>query len=759
MVLDNRPPAWDQGGHLRYTFHYWQALTSGSENWWIDLLNVEPFYPPFFHLSLIPFSLIFGFTLDTAIVANSFYLTVAILSTYGIGKLLCNRSAGLMAGFLVSCYPYMVSMSREYVISIMLTTAVTLAYFLFLKSENFENKTFSLLFSLVYACGLMVKWTFLIYTLPAVLAGLFTQPLSSRKRLAQCLYYTGMILGLLVLPFFIFILGEISWLPLLAEFILIGTLVKYYSTEFLSPQKLLNLIALTCISMLICFPWYAHNLVNISIGMSKFAFPSEVLKGGMDWNLPIWGFYLEMAERQMGMPLLLLFVFSFIFLLIKKAGFNRTLLAWAILPIIVFTFINNKGARYTMPALPAMALVSSIALTQIKSYPWRKTLYALTGIIGLVTSLNAGFGVGSIPLPFLGGQLFGFKNPPIVQAWPIDKILDDIITEADPRPGIFLTVRTLTNYMFFQRGGFRNSAEFRELPIVVKSVKRNVGEMTDFFITKTGDFGMHRFKDINPKLTRLLEDPALQKTFEPFKSYPLPDGSEGLVLKKAVQPATNLPGVDNLEEIGQRFMTAFANYPIYGIKDAVNPEISVISTENPDDIFLGRYKQIKFKADSVVSNKITIDDFELIFENVQINIYDLILNNKLILFDLEKLTPKGTLSFDSLEKDAFKAMKEKGLVKIEGFNNGLLVHIVYTLPQGQTLEGLIRINFLFSPGQMIRPVVESIKLGPFDIPQIFFRRITDAKIILTPTPGWPLETNIQALQVHPRKLQINPTVN
>ena len=61
--------------------------------------------------------------------------------------------------------------------------------------------------------------------------------------------------------------------------------------------------------------------------------------------------------------------------------------------------------------------------------------------------------------------------------------------------------------------------------------------------------------------------------------------------------------------------------------------------------------------------------------------------------------------------------------------------------------------------QMVRPVVESIKLGPFDIPRVFFRRITDAKIILTPTPGWPLETNIQTLQVHPRKLQINPTVN
>ncbi|HIB44087.1 MAG TPA: phospholipid carrier-dependent glycosyltransferase, partial [Nitrospina sp.] len=438
MILDNRPPAWDQGGHLRHTFHYWQALSSGSENWWLDLLNVEPFYPPFFHLSLIPFCLIFGFTLDTAIIANSFYLTVAILSTYGIGKLLFSRSVGLIAGFLLSCYPYMVIMSREYLISIMLTTAVTLAYFLFLKSENFENKTFSLLFSLLYACGLLVKWTFLIYTLPAILAGLFTGSLSPRKRLAQCLYYIGMILGLLVLPFFIFILGEISWLLLLAELILIGALVKYYSTEFLSPQKLLNLIALTCITVLICFPWYAHNLVNISIGMSKFGFPSEVLKMTRDWDLPMWGFYLEVAERQMGMPLLLLFVCSLILLLIKKGGFNRTLLAWVILTIVAFTFINNKNARYTMPALPAMALISSVALTQIKSFPWRKILYVLTGIIGMVTALNAGFSVVSIPIPFLGGQLFGSKNPPIVQTWPIDKVLDDIITEADPKPGVFL---------------------------------------------------------------------------------------------------------------------------------------------------------------------------------------------------------------------------------------------------------------------------------------------------------------------------------
>ena len=697
MILDIRPPSWDQAGHLRYTFHYWQVLTSGSENWWIDLLNVEPFYPPFFHLSLIPFSLIFGFTMDAAIVANSFYLTIAVLSTYGIGKLLSNRHTGLIAGFLLSCYPFMVSMSREYLISTMLTSAVTLAYFLFLKSREFEDKIFSLVFSLVYVCGLMIKWTFLIYTFPAVIIGLFSGSLPIQRRLAQYLFYAGMVSGLIVLPFLIFISGEISWVFLLAEFLLIFILVKSYSTELVSHQKLLNLVTLTCISILICFPWYAHNIFNISIGISKFGFPAEILKGSMDWNLPIWAFYLEIAERQMGMPLFMLFTFSFIYLLIRREGsLKQILLWWAIFPIIVFTFINNKGARYTMPGLPAMALISSIALTQIQGYPWRKILYALTGFFGIITSLSSGFINRSIPIPFLGGQLLGFKNPPVVQQWPIDKILDDIISDSGTPASGFLTVRTLTNHPYFQRGGFRDSAEIRNLPIVIKSVKRNVGEMTDYFITKTGDFGMHAFKDINPKLTRLLKEPALKKTFKTHKYYRLPDGTKGVVFKKDVQPATHLADADNLEVLGKRILTAFSNYPIYGIKNAVNLTISIIPTENPGDLFLGRYREIRIKADSVVSNNVKIDDFELILENIQINIYDLILNNKLILFNLKRLTPKGTLDFESLERDVSRATKKKGSVNIVGSGNGILIQTRYTLPQGQILEGSAKINLLFS---------------------------------------------------------------
>jgi 4-amino-4-deoxy-L-arabinose transferase-like glycosyltransferase len=131
MLLDTRPPSYDQGLHLFRTFNYWEAMSSGSEDWWQDMLNVEPFYPPFYHLSLIPLSLIFGFTLDTGVIGNSFYMVILVLSVYGIGKILYTRNTGLIAAFLVSCYPIIVSMSREYIISVMLTAMTALAYYLF----------------------------------------------------------------------------------------------------------------------------------------------------------------------------------------------------------------------------------------------------------------------------------------------------------------------------------------------------------------------------------------------------------------------------------------------------------------------------------------------------------------------------------------------------------------------------------------------------------------------------------------------------
>jgi hypothetical protein len=479
--------------------------------------------------------------------------------------------------------------------------------------------------------------------------------------------------------------------------------------------------------------------------LSKFAFPGFDPEGA---NVT-WSYYIEVISSQMGNPLMFIFASTFFYYIFKKDQINWVVLCWALFPIVVFTFVDNKDLRYTMPSLPAMALITAVVLTQVKNISLRKVLYSFTGMITLATILYNGF----IPKPaFL--PYFGRTNHPITQSWSINKILDDIIEEAKPEKGEHLVVRTLTNFAYFQRGAFRDFAAFRELPIVMKGVKRNVGEMTDFLITRSGDFSRQSANAINAR-NLFLKDPALTKTFKLFRSYPLPDGNKGLLYKFDMEPANDLLGVTNLEQIGKQLKVAFANYPIYGVKNGVNMTVSIIPTDNPQDIFYGRYKSIRIKADSAVCNKVVIKNFELLFENVQINIYDLLLNGKFILFNLEKLTPRGTIDFDDLEKVASLAIKEKGTIKVIGSNNSLTVHAKYSLPQGQILEGETKVNILFLPGEKIQHSFEYLKLGPLDIPTLFIRRITNAKMILTPTPGWPLSTNIQSLKIFPRKIEIN----
>ena len=594
----------------------------------------------------------------------------------------------------------------------------------------------------------MVKWTFFIYTLPAVLAGLWGGKIGFRDRMIQFSYYIGMIAALLIVPLFILIIGDQRWIPLALEFLLIFALIKSFPRVSLSAQKAINLISLSCISILICFPWYAHNLINILIGMSKFAFPGFDPEGA---NVT-WSYYIETISHHMGNPLMIIFASTFFYYIFKKDQINWIVLSWGLFPIVVFAFVDNKDLRYTMPTLPAMALVTAVVLTQVKNISARKLFYSITGIITLGTILYTGF----IPKPtFL--PYFGKGNLPVTQIWPINSMLDDIIEEAEPEKGEHIVVRTLANYGFFQRGAFRDFAAFRGLPIAMKGVKRNVGEMTDFFITRSGDFSRQSLNAINA-INLLIKDPALTKTFQLIRSYPLPDGNKGLLYKFDMEPANSLPGVTDLELVGKRLKTAFSSYPIYGVKNGVSMTVSITPTNDPQDIYYGRYKSIQIKADSVVSNKILIKNFELLFENVQINIYDLLLNGKFILFNLERLTPRGTIHFDDLEKLAERGMKGKGTIKVSGSKNSITLKAKYFLSQSQIAEGETKINILFSPGEKIQPVFEYLKLGPFNIPTLFIRRITNAKMVLTPTPKWPLETNIQSLKISTRKIEINPDI-
>ena len=143
---------------------------------------------------------------------------------------------------------------------------------------------------------------------------------------------------------------------------------------------------------------------------------------------------------------------------------------------------------------------------------------------------------------------------------------------------------------------------------------------------------------------------------------------------------------------------------------------------------------------------------------VQINIYVLLLNGRFILFNLKKLTPKGTIHFEDLEKTITQAMRGKGEIQIVGSKNSLIIHAKYALSPGQFLDGETKLSMFMELGKKIWPVFEYLRLGPLEIPILFIRRITSTKLSLQPTPGWPFITNIKRINISSKKLEINPNI-
>ena len=306
--LDTVPPAWDFSRHLYISNLYWQAFDWDSQSLWFDILSVEPFYPPLYHLSLLPFAIFFGFTPFSAVLLNSICLGVIIFSTYGIGSLINSRRVGLLAAFLVACYPFLSNISRRPLIDTMLTAAVVLGYYLFLKSNHFESRLYSFLFAIIFACGMMLKWTFLIYIFPAVIIGLVGGDSFNIKRvLTQFTYFFGMILALIILPLSIYLLEEWKWVVLLLEFSVVVILVRTMPLSTISPAKIINLVTLTVISLVICFPWYSHVLINLIPGARKSNL-SGIREGDPTSGFDRWIDYTYILQDSVGGILFVLFL-------------------------------------------------------------------------------------------------------------------------------------------------------------------------------------------------------------------------------------------------------------------------------------------------------------------------------------------------------------------------------------------------------------------------------------------------------------------
>ena len=414
-LLNKTPPAWDPSDHMLFGYDYY--LPVAHLDWAAfkeEFFVAQHFYAPFVHLITAGVFLILGPSLLTGIVVNLVALAVLLLSVSWIGRrLYSQQQAGtdgkrgslalaVVGPLLATSYHFAAWLLHDAFLDYPLTAIVALSFALLIRAGDFKEWRSALLFGLSAGLGMLTKQTFaFFFVLPA-------------------LYVTVRVL--------------------------LSRDVK----------AILNLAAAALAGAALASIWYwphLHDVVQI-YQVNKQAAVSEN-------EAPLFTFFSNlfyphaMLSTQMQLPLGLLFLAGLAYSLTRRRTESLMLYLWLLGGIAAFTFVANKDARYTVPVLPAAALISVCWLSNWRAQPDDKrsrgkaaaalkpALAACVAVWALVSFFNGqwprrdGMGV-YIDTPnfrwmVFGRNYFALDHRPLRDDWGVPEIVRAIAARYEPQ--------------------------------------------------------------------------------------------------------------------------------------------------------------------------------------------------------------------------------------------------------------------------------------------------------------------------------------
>ena len=417
VLKDRTPPSWDPSHHLCAAYDYYRPLGHFDLRGFArEFFQTKHYYAPFVHLLTAGFFLIFGASKLSGIAINLLSLAVLLGTVSWIARrLYCNASTasndatgastnacglavGALAGLLTASYHFNAWLLHDAFLDYPLLAHVTLTFALLLKADRFQSRRDAVMFAVAAGLGFWAKQTFGFFF---VLPGLYvaSRVLITRDRRA--------ITNLLLTGFIIIVIAAIWYGPHLQDAIAIYRINQQGALD-------------------------EHE-------------PAVFSRDSLDF------YWHSLISAQMQMPLGILFGIGVIYSLVWARRESLMLYLWLLSGIGMFTLVANKDVRYTVPVLPAAALLSVCWLrefyrtnaragaTPLPGAQRRTSLAALRAILivaiagwGLVSFFNAQWpaaGQGSyVDTPYFRWWVFGrnyfvYDHRPLAHDWSIPEII------------------------------------------------------------------------------------------------------------------------------------------------------------------------------------------------------------------------------------------------------------------------------------------------------------------------------------------------
>jgi 4-amino-4-deoxy-L-arabinose transferase-like glycosyltransferase len=343
--IDLRPPHWDMARHLFNSLQYLDLFTSHSPGF----LNAYFYYPPLVYWTAVPFQILFHPSIESAVASNIVFIAILAYATYGLGRTLWSRHTGLLASFFVLTAPMMVSQFKEFQVDAPLAAMTALSLLFLIKAKEFTDHKYSLLFGVSLGLGMLTKWTF---------------------------------------PF-------IMLLPLT---LMVGrSVVKLARSR--NTKIIYNAVAAAVLTYAIAGIWYVTNLHQIKIDLTQNSTLSGVNEGD-----PVVGTFASnvwhlnnLMNNHLRLAVVLLVV-GLIFFFLRRKNLKQNIYPVLLVvgSVLFFTVLRNKDARYILPVMPAVAVLSVYWFDQLKPM-WRRCLTYIVVAYGVVVFWAISFGLPFLP--------------------------------------------------------------------------------------------------------------------------------------------------------------------------------------------------------------------------------------------------------------------------------------------------------------------------------------------------------------------------
>ncbi len=372
LQIDTTPPSWDPSVHLTHALYYWAYLTRMPlAEAYAGLGLTSLYYPPLVHVAGAAAWAIWGViqpavqglaTADVPVLANLGFMGLLLYGTYSLAARSYGDTAGMLAALLVACYPILSGQSRLFLLDYPLAACTVAAMALLAASCNLTHPVWVWPLGVAAGAALLCKWSFLLLFAPPLLLALAA-----------------------------------GWRE-----------VREGRNPALTPVRFIfNVVVVLAGLLVVAGPWYlSHPGATIR----------ELTTSNQTWLLDSdpavfspagLAYYLRaLLAEQIFLPFAALAGFGLVL-----HGLQRDRLAglgllgsWLAAGVVVFWLVPNKDPRFTMPLLPALAVLSTSWLApepagRRASPRWRAIRSALLAATVLLRwrSITGGLAAAGLP--------------------------------------------------------------------------------------------------------------------------------------------------------------------------------------------------------------------------------------------------------------------------------------------------------------------------------------------------------------------------